>query len=168
MAFVLDRHRKRKNIAVKDSWKRTVDYGEKRKLQLVINFFYLGLDSPGQIAAVCKYAADNDYTIRAVGTGSSWSRLTHTRDILVVMTNLNKILELQPVTGSYNANEECVDVEVEAGKLVVDFVEELDKKHGLALNMMGNYAGQTVGDVANTSTHGSGIFSGTMVRYFSS
>ena len=84
------------------------------------------------------------------------------------MTNLNKILELQPVTGSYNANEECVDVEVEAGKLVVDFVEELDKKHGLTLNMMGNYAGQTVGGVANTSTHGSGIFSGTMVRCFSS
>ena len=83
------------------------------------------------------------------------------------MTNLNRILELQPVTGSDNANEECVDVEVEAGKLV-DFVEELDKRHGLALNMMGNYAGQTVGGVANTSTHGSGIFSGTMVRCFSS
>ena len=30
--------------------------------------------------------------------------------------------------------------------------------------MMGNYAGQTVAGVANTSTHGSGLFSGTMVR----
>lgn len=84
------------------------------------------------------------------------------------MTNLSKILDLQPVMGSDNANEECVDVEVEAGKLVVEFVEELDKKHRLALNMMGNYAGQTVGGVANTSTHGSGIFRGTMVRRFSS
>lgn len=118
-----------------------------------------GLDAPGQIAAVCKYASDHGYTIRAVGTGSSWSRLTHTKDILVVMTDLNRILT-KP--GSYSANEECVDIEVEAGKLVVDFVEELDKKHDRALNMMGNYAGQTVGGVANTSTHGSGIFSGTL------
>ena len=127
-------------------------------------FVYSGLDAPGQIAAVCKYASEHGYTIRAVGTGSSWSRLTHTKDILVVMTNLNRILT-KP--GSYNSNEDYVDIEVEAGKLVVDFVEELDEKHGRALNMMGNYAGQTVGGVANTSTHGSGIFSGTLVRIFS-
>ena len=80
------------------------------------------------------------------------------------MTDLNRILT-KP--GSYRANEECVDIQVEAGKLVVDFVEELDEKHDRALNMMGNYAGQTVGGVANTSTHGSGIFSGTLVRIFS-
>ena len=80
------------------------------------------------------------------------------------MTDLNRILTKPK---SYNSSEASVDIEVEAGKRVVDFVEELDKKHGLALNMMGNYAGQTVGGVANTSTHGSGIFSGTLVRIFS-
>lgn len=63
-----------------------------------------------------------------------------------------------------NANKEYVDIEVEAGMRVVDFVEQLDTKYGLALDMMGNYAGQTVAGVANTSTHGSGLFSGTMVR----
>ena len=78
------------------------------------------------------------------------------------MTDLNRILT-KPETSS----EASVDIEVEAGKRVVDFVEELDKEHKRALNMMGNYAGQTVGGVANTSTHGSGIFSGTMVRIFS-
>ena len=130
----------------------------------MLAFFHTGLDGPRQIAALCKYAADNGYTIRAVGTGSSWSRLTHTKDILVVMTDLNKILATNPVSGS--ENEGNVDVEVEAGMRVVDFVEELDKKHHLALNMMGNYAGQTMGGVANTSTHGSGIFSGTLVRLF--
>ena len=80
------------------------------------------------------------------------------------MTDLNRILT-EPE--SYNSSEASVDIEVEAGKRVVDFVEELDKEHYRALNMMGNYAGQTVGGVANTSTHGSGIFSGTMVRIFS-
>ena len=61
-------------------------------------------------------------------------------------------------------NKEEVYIEVEAGMRVVDFVNKLDTKYGLGLKMMGNYAGQTVGGVANTSTHGSGIFSGTMVK----
>ena len=47
------------------------------------NKCFSGLDGPGQLAALCKYAWDNCYSIRAVGTGSSWSRLTHTKDILV-------------------------------------------------------------------------------------
>ena len=74
------------------------------------------------------------------------------------MTDLNRIL-----TKSYKSNEASVDIEVEAGKLVVDFVEELDTNNR-ALNMIGNYAGQTVGGVASTSTHGSGFDSQTMVR----
>ena len=130
---------------------------------------YTGLDGAGQIAALCKYAADNGYTIRAVGTGSSWSRLTHTRDILVVMTDLIKILA-DPVAISEDSQDSEMEsteikfeVEVQAGKRVVEFVEELDKKHNVALEMMGNYAGQTVGGVASTSTHGWGWFSGTMV-----
>ena len=126
---------------------------------------YTGLDGAGQIAALCKYAADNGYTIRAVGTGSSWSRLTHTRDILVVMTDLNKILAKSEDSqdSEMESKERKFEVEVQAGKRVVDFVEELDKKYNLALKMIGNYAGQTVGGVASTSTHGSGWFSGTMV-----
>ena len=87
----------------------------------------------------------------------------------MVMTDLNKILA-GPVAKSEDSQdsemestETTYEVEVQAGKRVVDFVEELDKKHNLALKMIGNYAGQTVGGVASTSTHGSGWFSGTMV-----
>ena len=101
-----------------------------------------------------------------MGTGSSWSRLTHTKDILLDMTCLNKFITPEPMSRTNNANKENVEIEVEAGMRVVDFVEQLDTKYGLALDMMGNYAGQTVGGVANTSTHGSGIFSGTLVRLF--
>lgn len=46
---------------------------------------------------------------------------------------------------------------------MLSFVEKLDKVYGLALPMMGNYAGQTMAGVASTSTHGSGYFAGTMV-----
>lgn len=59
--------------------------------------------------------------------------------------------------------KEYVDIEVEGGMQVLSFVEKLDKVYGLALPMMGNYAGQTVAGVASTSTHGSGYFAGTMV-----
>ena len=89
----------------------------------------------------------------------------------MVMTDLNKILTVpkiledsQSEDSEMETTEMKYEVEVQAGKRVVDFVEELDKKHNLALKMMGNYAGQTVGGVASTSTHGSGWFSGTMVR----
>ena len=87
----------------------------------------------------------------------------------MVMTDLNKIL-VGPVAkwkdsqdSEMESKEVKLEAEVQAGKRVVDFVEELDKKHNVALKMIGNYAGQTVGGVASTSTHGSGWFSGTMV-----
>ena len=80
------------------------------------------------------------------------------------MTELERFITPEPMSRVDNMSQEHVDIEVEAGMRVVDFVEKLDTKYGLALDMMGNYAGQTVGGVANTSTHGSGIFSGTLVR----
>lgn len=98
-----------------------------------------------------------------MGTGSSWSRLTHTKDILIDMRDLNKILTRPPPTKKDVPSS--VDIEVEGGMLVVDFVNKLDKKYGLALPMMGNYAGQTMAGVANTSTHGSGCFAGTLVSF---
>ena len=89
----------------------------------------------------------------------------------MVMTDLNKILTVpkiledsQSEDSEMETTEMKYEVEVQAGKRVVDFVEELDRDHHKALKMMGNYAGQTVGGVASTSTHGSGWFSGTMVR----
>ena len=83
----------------------------------------------------------------------------------MVMTDLNKILAKSEDSqdSEMESKERKFEVEVQAGKRVVDFVEELDKKYNLALKMIGNYAGQTVGGVASTSTHGSGWFSGTMV-----
>ena len=98
-----------------------------------------------------------------MGTGSSWSRLTSTRDILIEMKELNQILTPKPHTRKENLQKDYVDIEVEGGMLVHRFVEKLDTTYGLALPMMGNYAGQTVAGVACTSTHGSGYFAGTMV-----
>lgn len=97
-----------------------------------------------------------------MGTGSSWSRLTSTRDILIEMKKLNRVLTPKPVNRKENLQKDYVDIEVEGGMLLHRFVEKLDATYGLALPMMGNYAGQTVAGVACTSTHGSGYFAGTM------
>jgi FAD/FMN-containing dehydrogenase len=80
------------------------------------------------------------------------------------MRKLDRILTKPPRSRAENLIKEYVDVEVEGGMSVVDFVEELDSRYGLGLPMIGNYAGQTVAGVASTSTHGSGYFAGTLVR----
>lgn len=136
-----------------------VDINEDREIDRALKS---GLDSPGQLAAICRFASNYGYRVRAVGTGSSWSRLTSTRDILIDMKNLNRILTAKPTNRNDNLQKEYVDIEVEGGMQVLSFVEKLDKVYGLALPMMGNYAGQTMAGVASTSTHGSGYFAGTM------
>jgi len=136
-----------------------VDINEDREIDSALKS---GLNSPGQLAAICRFASNYGYRVRAVGTGSSWSRLTSTRDILIDMKNLNRILTAKPTNRNDNLQKECVDIEVEGGMQVFSFVEKLDKVYGLALPMMGNYAGQTMAGVASTSTHGSGYFAGTM------
>ena len=122
-----------------------------------------GLDPAQQLAAICRFACKRGYTVRAIGTGSSWSRLTSTRDILINMTSLKQMITPRPANRRENLLKEYVDIEVQGGMTVVDFVEKLDKHYGLALPTMGNYAGQTVAGVASTSTHGSGYFAGTLV-----
>ena len=42
-----------------------------------------GLNAIQQIAAVVHFACENDLKVRAVGTGSSWSKLTNVRDVLI-------------------------------------------------------------------------------------
>lgn len=38
-------------------------------------------------------------------------------------------------------SKEFVDIEVEVGMCVVDFVEQLDRDYGLVFDMIGNYVG---------------------------
>lgn len=42
-----------------------------------------GLTAVEQMAAVIHFAHENQLRVRAVGTGSSWSKLTNVRDILM-------------------------------------------------------------------------------------
>ncbi|XP_077999463.1 L-gulono-1,4-lactone dehydrogenase-like [Glandiceps talaboti] len=123
----------------------------------------LGMDAPGQISAILKYAEENNLKARAVGTGSSWSGLISVRDILIDMENLDKVLGVE----RDEHDDSIYQVTVQGGKTVRALNSELDKRHNLAMPAMGNYDGQTAAGICSTSTHGSLIGAQTMSNFAS-
>jgi hypothetical protein len=105
-------------------------------------------------------------TVRAVGSGHSWSDVALTEDILVHPTGLNQTLDLEeqllrvPATTPTGADalegDSVTLVRVQAGIRIAQLNEYLESKK-LALPNMGGFDGQTVAGVISTSTHGSGI-----------
>ncbi|RDD46996.1 L-gulono-1,4-lactone dehydrogenase [Trichoplax sp. H2] len=120
-----------------------------------------GLGPVEQLTYLCKYAQDNHFKVKAVGKGMSWNKITSTRDILVVMTSLNRILTPR----NKSKGDDSREIEVEGGMLMKKFVRALDKKYGLALPVVGSFLGQTVAGALSTATHGSGYHAQTMSAY---
>ncbi|XP_022079376.1 uncharacterized protein LOC110973130 [Acanthaster planci] len=120
-----------------------------------------GLNPVQQIAAVVRFAQQNDLKVRAVGTGSSWSKLTNVRDVLIDMTDLNKILRVEKQT----EDGSLYHIEVQGGMKLHDFVRVIDEDYGMSLPCMGNYAGQTIAGIISTSTHGTGQDYPTMSNF---
>ncbi|XP_071808915.1 L-gulono-1,4-lactone dehydrogenase-like [Asterias amurensis] len=120
-----------------------------------------GLDAVQQIAAVVHFAHQNDLKVRAVGTGSSWSKLTNVRDILIDMTALNQIIRVD----KQDEEGALYHIEVQGGMKLHDFVRIIDEDYGMSLPCMGNYAGQTIAGIISTSTHGTGQDYPTMSNF---
>ena len=94
-------------------------------------------------------------TVRAVGSGHSWSDVALTPGFLVDTSGLSRILDLEPQLLRSGVDAARL-VRAEAGIRLRELNAHLDA-HGLALSNMGGYDGQTVAGVISTSTHGSGI-----------
>jgi FAD/FMN-containing dehydrogenase len=94
---------------------------------------------------IVQSAERDGTTVRAVGSGHSWSDVALTAGYLLRPERLNAPLE---ITGNL--------VRVEAGMRLRELNRHLDD-NGLALSNMGGYDAQTVAGVMSTSTHGSGI-----------
>jgi hypothetical protein len=115
--------------------------------------------------AVCE-AEDDGLTVRAVGSGHSWSDVALTEDVLVKPSGLNGTLELEehllrvpatvPTGASALAGDTVTLVRVQAGIRIAELNAYLESRK-LALPNMGGFDGQTVAGVISTSTHGSGI-----------
>ena len=98
-----------------------------------------------ELREIVRTAERDGATVRAVGSGHSWSDVALTTGYLLRPERLNRPLE---ITGDL--------VRVEAGMRLRELNRHLDD-NGLALSNMGGYDAQTLAGVMSTSTHGSGI-----------
>jgi L-gulono-1,4-lactone dehydrogenase len=106
-----------------------------------------------ELQEIVRTAEADGATVRAVGSGHSWSDVALTTGYLVRTDRLSRLLE---VDGNL--------VRVEAGMRIRELNQHL-ADHGLALTQMGGYDAQTVAGVISTSTHGSGLELGAIADY---
>src|SRR5579859_1161049 len=107
-----------------------------------------------QVSEIVREAEAAGVTVRAVGSGHSWSDVALTRGFLLEPRNM-----AQPVAdGPDFPRDEWRDrtlVQSQAGIRIKELNAYLDGR-GLGLLNMGGYDHQTVAGVISTSTHGSG------------
>jgi hypothetical protein len=109
-----------------------------------------------EIVQIVQEAERVGCTVRAVGSGHSWSDVALTRGFVLLPTGLADPLELEDGLLRPRSAEERPLVRVQAGMRIRELNAHLDAR-GLALPNMGGYDGQTLAGVMATSTHGSGI-----------
>jgi len=111
--------------------------------------------SLGELVGLVREAERLGVTVRAVGSGHSWSDVALTTGFLVEPNGLARRLDLER-----ELLRDGVDVgrlaRCEAGIRLRELNQHLDSE-GRALLQMGGYDAQTVAGVLSTSTHGSGI-----------
>ena len=99
----------------------------------------------GLIYAV-RQAAESGLSIRAAGSGHSFTDTALTDGAMVRIEALNRVLDVDRHTGS---------VKVEAGISLADLSRVL-WEHGLALENLGDIDKQTLAGAISTATHGTG------------
>ena len=112
----------------------------------------------GELQEIVATAAQDGVTVRAVGSGHSWSDAALTSGYLVETQRLARPLEVDCLRRDW-AGEPLE--RVEAGIRLRALNQVLAKK-GRGLLQMGGYDAQTVACVVATSTHGSGITLGPL------
>ena len=114
-----------------------------------------------ELREVVEAAERDRVTVRAVGSGHSWSDVALTTGYLVRTDRLTRPLEVDGLRRDYDGPPL---VRVEAGMRIRE-LNRLLADRGLALSQMGGYDAQTVAGVLATSTHGSGITLGPICDF---
>ena len=113
-----------------------------------------------EVSAIVRDAEETGATVRAVGSGHSWSDVALTRGFLLEPGNMAKPKATEPDFLRPEWTERRL-VRCEGGIRLKELNAYLDA-HGLALSNMGGYDHQTIAGVISTSTHGSGITFGPL------
>jgi L-gulono-1,4-lactone dehydrogenase len=113
-----------------------------------------------EVSAIVAAAENDGVTVRAVGSGHSWSDVALTRGFLLQTNGLGRPVAPGPefLRPGWTGRKL---VRSEGGIRLKELNAWLDSQ-GLALSNMGGYDHQTIAGVISTSTHGSGITFGPL------
>lgn len=109
----------------------------------------------GELIGLVQDAERDRITVRAVGSGHSWSDVALTTGVVIETHDLNRCPSGPPPLLREGVDGSML-VWTEAGIRLRELNKVLQAR-GLALSNMGGYDAQTVAGVLGTSTHGSGI-----------
>ena len=117
-------------------------------------------ESIEQVAVIVQEAEKEKVTVRAVGSGHSWSDVALTTGFVMKTSQLARVPAPEPdfIRPTWEARHL---VRAEAGIRIKELNAYLDRS-GLALSNMGGFDHQTLAGVISTSTHGSGITFGPL------
>jgi hypothetical protein len=136
------------------------------KNQLVQPLRYYTPTCLNDIKEVIRLAEAENLTVRAVGSGHSFSDVVQTTGFLVNTDQLQKILPLNKNLLKTQTNSDML-IQVEGGIKLSNLNAYLDKNN-MALPNMGGYDGQSIAGACSTSTHGSGIQFGPLTSFYRS
>lgn len=113
---------------------------------------YCQPDTEEKVVEIVKQAKVQNKRVRTVGAGHSWAPLVLTRDILVNLDKLNRVLQLVMPARK---------VKVEGGIRLKDLIPRL-REDNLGLANLGSITEQSIAGVISTGTHGTGLTLGNI------
>lgn len=117
-------------------------------------------DSCQDLVNAVNEGREQGLTVRAVGSGHSFSNVALTNGILLDPKSMKKVIPLD-ISSLFEPLRGSTLFSVESGITIRELNDELDKRN-LALVNMGAYDGQTLAGAISTGTHGTGIKLGPM------
>jgi hypothetical protein len=113
--------------------------------------------SLAELQEVVRTGEHEGTTVRAIGSGHSWSDVAVAPGFLLHPLGLTRELDLEAALLRERPPDAAPLVRVESGIRIRELNALLDaKRPSLALPNMGGYDGQTIAGVVSTATHGSG------------
>ncbi len=104
-------------------------------------------ESLGELSDVVRRAADDGLTVRAAGSGHSFTDIACTGGVMVDVSKMNRLLEVDPESGL---------AKVEAGIGLREMNERLYVDHGRSMENLGDIDKQSASGAVATATHGTG------------
>jgi L-gulono-1,4-lactone dehydrogenase len=145
--------------AKRESWSNYVETQKAQPLALCTP------ESADAVSSLVRETAAQRLTLKAVGSGHSWSDVALTDGVMVLPDRLRRVLPLEREVLKPSAPEKLFRVE---SGITIRQLNDALATAGLGLINMGGYDGQTIAGAISTGTHGSGIEFGPLCDFVES